>query len=321
MAQRLDNLLIHIGYHKTATTWLQQHLFTSDNPFFEPVSKTKRGHSTLARHFIYDDESYLLSPFEDNEVSIKNELEALKKAKGEFGAKIPIISHERLSGNPHSGGFDAQKIALRLKNTFPGAKILIVIREQRSFLLSNYFQYLSIGGTHSLEKYLSVRYDGKRPCFSPHHIEYLPLIKAYLDLYGAENVLVLPYEMFRNQPLLFLSRLSEFLDIELSVGSKSLERMLNRKKFYFVTYYTRWLNVFRKCSSVNDYSPLSNRYTQVVAGKLLQALGIAFPSYLDTALRQKLKLKISQWCGDRYVESNQDLSQLIGMDLSKYGYH
>jgi len=321
MNQNLDNLLIHIGYHKTATTWLQKRLFISKNRVFEPVSKNDIGHSTLTEYFIYDDEGYLLSPFDYNEVRIQNEVEVIKSSKNKFESKIPVISHERLSGDPHSGGFDAKKIALMLKKYFPESKILIIIREQKSFILSNYFQYLSMGGTNSLEKYLNTKYDGIRPFFTPNHIKYLPLITEYYNLYGEENVLVLPYEMFRDKPSLFIDNFSRFLNVEISVEKDNFEVVLNKKQFHFVIYYMRFLNIFRRCSSVNNYSQFSNKHTRKVINIIFKTMGTLLPSQLDTLLKEKLKLKICKWCGNRYVESNKELRKLIGIDLSKYGYY
>ena len=63
-------ILFHIGYHKTATSWLQNQLFISTSRNFVPVSKNNKGHSTLAKDFICDKEGYLLSSFDNNEISI-----------------------------------------------------------------------------------------------------------------------------------------------------------------------------------------------------------------------------------------------------------
>ena len=54
-----DNTLIHIGYHKTATTWLQKKLFISGNEFFEPISNQPKGQSSLSKHFILDEICHL----------------------------------------------------------------------------------------------------------------------------------------------------------------------------------------------------------------------------------------------------------------------
>ena len=42
----------------------------------------------------------------------------------------PVLSAERLSGNPHSGGYDSLQTAERLHRLFPQAKVLVVVREQ-----------------------------------------------------------------------------------------------------------------------------------------------------------------------------------------------
>lgn len=321
MNQEIDNLLIHIGYHKTGTTWLQDILFTTENNIFEPMSKTSKGHSSLANHFIYDDEHYCLSPFDINEERIKKEIEIIKKIKQKKEQKYFVISHERLSGNPHSGGFDAKKIAYMLKRTFPNAKIFIVIREQMSFILSNYFQYLSIGGTYSLNKYLNTKYDGKRPFFSPSHIKYFPLINEYYNLFGKNNVLVLPYEMFRHEPLLFIEKIGNFVKNKIDINEDLINKKLNTKSHEFTMYYMRFLNYFKKSSSINNYPSLSNKYTRKLANALFTTACTLFPTRLDIALKNRLKKQIINYVADRYVESNKELSKLLEVDLSPYGYY
>ena len=179
--------LIHIGYHKTGTTWLQLELFMSDNKTFEPLSRRAMGQSSLARLF-FKDNFNLLSSFESNEVEIRKEIEHLLTVRPALKSKYPVLSSERLSGFPHGGGFDSSLIANRLKNVFPNSKILIVIREQKSAILSNYLQYLYNGGVHDIDHYLRLNYGGRHPFFSPAHFDYLPLIEKYRELFGESKV-------------------------------------------------------------------------------------------------------------------------------------
>lgn len=58
----------------------------------------------------------------------------------------PVLSAERLSGNPHSGGYDSLQTAKRLHRLFPQAKVLVVVREQTEEILSCYNQYVRAGG-------------------------------------------------------------------------------------------------------------------------------------------------------------------------------
>ncbi|WP_419662622.1 putative sulfotransferase domain protein [Desulfosarcina variabilis str. Montpellier] len=320
MFHNLDNLLIHIGYHKTGSTWLQKQLFTSGNEVFEPLSMANKGHSTLAKHFIYDAEDYLLSPFDYNEEAIRNALSKILNANEKVRSKIPVLSHERLSGNPHSGGFDSVKIALMLKRIFPKARILIVIREQKSFILSNYFQYLSIGGLCGIEKYLDTKYDGRRPFFSPSFIDFVPLVSKYHDLYGEQNVLVLPYELFKLHPQEFITSIERFLSLNININSITFDIFLNKKKDHFLMHGLRFTNLFRRSTSVNNYSWLCNCCTMIVAEAGLNILGKVVPDRLNRITTERLKRIIYKWTGTRYLKSNQMLSKIIGIDLSEYGY-
>ena len=275
----------------------------------------------FAKDFFFNDGGYMLSPFDINEEKIKTELENILEDSKRYENKIPVISHERLSGNPHSGGFDAKKIAHMLKQTFSSAKILIMIREQKNFIFSNYFQYLSIGGTKSLEQYLSSRYDGRIPFFSPDHIRYIPLILEYYNLFGKDKVLVLPYEMFSNDPVIFLKRLNQFLNLDIQFEQSMFEQIYNKKSFHFSNYSLRVLNLFRQSSSVNNYSSWSNKYFQKAADGLVKVLGALTSSRLEAHFKHALQTEIATWVADRYLQSNKKLSQLIEIDLSQYGYY
>jgi hypothetical protein len=261
----------------------------------------------------------MLSPFDDNEKKIKNEIDYILSSR-QANEKVFVLSHERLSGNPNSGGFDAKKIALMLKAIFPDGKVLILIREQKSFLLSYYFQYLAIGGTFSIKKYLTRPYDGKIPFFSPHHINYYPLINEYRHLFGKDNVLIIPYELFCSEPGLFLSKLEGFLDIHIDVELETFSERINKKENLFLMYHLRCLNGFRKSSSVNNYSFLKNKYAKRTVDMLIRA-GYFLPDIWDEKIKEYLYSQIAKFIGSRYVDSNKMVAQLIDIDLSQYGYY
>ena len=66
---------------------------------------------------------------------------------------VPVLSAERLSGNPDSGGYDSVHVAEYLAATFPEARVLIVIREQADMLVSGYERYVRNGGPGTLRQY------------------------------------------------------------------------------------------------------------------------------------------------------------------------
>lgn len=317
----MDDVLIHIGYHKTGTTWLQNELFVPWNDVFEPLSQNDTKQSTLARHFYNDENGQLLSPFDLNEKKIREELtKILELPNRNFTGKIPVMSRERLSGHPSSGGFDAKVIAERIKNIFPNAKMFIVIREQREALLSNYFQYLHEGGIFNIKNFLTTKYDGFRPYFSLNYLKYDHLVGSYIKLFGKENVLVLPYELFRSNPGEFFQYLGQFVGRKIVVDQANVKKVINKRRFLYAKYRFRLLNYFTVSNSYNNYSALSNDFTRPTFESFLVALGHFLPDSLDRELKQRLRKRIRRIVKDYYVKSNLRLQKMIGYDLSAYGY-
>ncbi len=318
-----NTMLIHIGYPKTGSRWLQHELFTSESNMFEPFSLNKHGHNnTIAKCFYKNSEGYLLSSFDDNLEIIQKEINSILNIPDKnFRNKIPVISSERLSGNPQSGGFDANIIAQRLKKAFPKSKILIVIREQKRFLLSYYFQYLANGGIFSLSRYLNTKYYGTRPFFSPCHLNFLPLVKKYYQLFGEGNVIVLPYEMFNTEPKLYLSRLEDFLNINIILKDNIFYMKRNKRDHFFIRYHLRFLNIFRNLIFLNLSFLFYDKYINHGLKFIFRALGQLTPKRLDEILLSKLETLINHFVTDRYIASNKELSSLINIDLSKYGYY
>lgn len=317
-----DNLLIHIGYHKTATTWLQRELFISNNNVFEPLSMKDNGKSKLVSSFIKGKDGYILPWYCNNDDLVKRQLLQIVKYKNLLrGSKTLVLSGEQLSGNPHSSGLDTPVIAKRLKKVFPSARILIIIREQKTFLLSNYFQYLNAGGVHNLQKYLNLEYDMKRPFFSPHHINYLPLVEMYMKLFSPKNVLVLPYELFKESPRQFINQIGDFVGKKIEINESRFNVFINRKTNHYVNYHLRFLNYFLKSNSLNDYSSFNRRFTKRTALKFLAFLYYLTPNRLNQKILENLREYIEEWVGNRYQKDNKELSKIIEMDLEEFGYY
>ena len=189
--------LIHIGYHKTATTWLQERLFI-DPLGYVPVMS----HAEVSQHIV--------SP------------NGLKFDKGSAPAliaqrvadisegRIPIISSEILCGNPFYGGRESDVFANRLKMSFPNAKIFISIREQHRMLVSLYMQYLSRGGTLTCERFFLCAPEIGYYRFSPQHLEFHRLIEYYIQLFGKQNVCVLTQEQLAGDMQSYVEALASF---------------------------------------------------------------------------------------------------------------
>ena len=157
--------LIHIGYNKAASTWLQKRFFKNPKTGFQWTRKGPgTGVTALASA------RPLEFSVEKSRAIFAAELESAR-AKG----LTPVVSLERLAGHPFSGGFDSKELAHRLTGVFPGARFLAVFREQKSMIVSTFKQYVKAGGTSSLERFIDPpRHRHVRlPQFDLHHFEYL----------------------------------------------------------------------------------------------------------------------------------------------------
>ena len=313
----LSDPLVHIGFHKTGSTWLQHELFTPDSDRFFPLAPDRSvdQRKYLGKRFVRDNERYLLSSFDMNTAAIRQAVEAVL-GKNDPGDRVPVISYERLSGNPHAGSFDARVIAERIRAAFPDARIFIVVREQTDAIVSTYFQYVKIGGIDSVRDYLTRSYDGRRPGFSPAAFSYIDLVDYYCGLFSPERVLVLPYEMLRDSAAEFLRRLGDFTGTDLSdyAGRAGISHNV-RKRHYLVPRFP-FLNLFRRRTSVNSYTPLYIPGSSAVFDALDSLIGAGNSKLVGEARRQ-----VEEIIGDRYAAGNRRLSGHTGIDLSAYGYY
>ena len=316
-------MLIHIGYHKTGTTWLKKNLFEKGDKGFFPISKKGVAHDESNKYARYAHEVaqqfFFTHPvhFDGEALRHKLENEIDWRRKG-----VPVLSSERLSGNPHSGGYDSGEIAHRLHAVFPDAQIFIVIREQSSMILSNYFQYLSYGGARSLEDYVTREFDGRIPHFSKDHFRYDKLLKLYQNLFNESKVLVLPYEMFERSPEAFIGALSRFsganipLDLPYTI-------YVNKGTGRFVLNLTRLLNLFLVKDSINAYSPLSPfspRYGRRLIRGLKAALELIVPDVMEKRFVERHFRLVVELTRGYYEDSNAATSRYIGINLGDYGY-
>lgn len=303
-------LLIHIGYHKTATTWLQRHLL--DNP--EANFKRYMGKADIRDCLI------MPNALDFDAQELRAYYDSLVNSQQGTDSETSVISSERLSGHPHSGGYDSKEIAKRLYESFPDGKVLIVIREQKSAIASCYLQYVKFGGPCSLRDYLEPpnRNQSILPLFSFEHFDYLPLIEFYYELFGKDKVLVLTYESFKEDPLEFCKAIANF------AGANELEnlpfrKITNTRISSFSSEIARQLNKLLVKTRLNP-SAIGSGALEKLITKAFQGLDLILPGFIHKYFDKKNKKLIADKVVDRYGESNRKLSELTGLNLGAYGY-
>jgi hypothetical protein len=93
-----------------------------------------------------------------------------------------------------------------LANLFAGATILIVTRGYRTTILSGYSQYVRTGGSLSLPELV-------RGPPREYPWRYDSLVASYRSAFGADRVILLPFELLRDAPDRFLRELENRLGL------------------------------------------------------------------------------------------------------------
>jgi hypothetical protein len=305
-------LLLHIGLQKTASTWLQDKVFESAAVGFATVG----GEAVVKR--------WLIAP-DDIEFDATACRSAFMERIEAVGAErlVPVLSAERLSGDMLYGAYDSVRLADRLAETFPGAKVLIVIREQRSMLFSTYQQYVKVGGLLDVGDYLTrASKSHPWPC-DLRRYEYDRLVAYYHGLFGREHVLTLPYELFRSEPERFVDRIAAFAGASPDPGTVEtlkFRKVVNRSWPPAGIAVKRRLNWLVR-ERMNPWAPVDGRSA---AGRRLtkaaRDLGRKAPEVIATRIEQAMHSRIASLVADRYAESNTRTSGLIGIDLAAFGY-
>ncbi len=301
--------LIHIGYHKTGTTWLQAFVF--DEAGHGYCSPWSRGDMierlVLTKPLSYD--------VEDTRGWLAPGLASAVEKR-----LIPVLSAERFSGNPHSGGYDSVLVAERFAEALPGARVVAIVREQRAMIASCYKQYVRVGGACSARAYLNPPTLGRPrvPLFDPDFFCYDRLIARYRELFGAEHVLALPFESLKRDPDAFVARISAFAgapdpgavprekkNVALSALACSLKRQCNR---------------FLARDALNPAAPVGNPRVAGAVQRVFESGDRLTPGFARRWSERRLRRRVDEIARGRYAESNRALGAMIGEDLGALGY-
>jgi hypothetical protein len=302
--------LFHIGYHKTGTSWLQQVYFPAHpslrlvcdpyQPWEDPFLQ-----SVIGLH----DRKF------DCHQSV-NHLDRQVSAKGPWRQDdVPVISAERLSGHPYSGGYDSFWIAERIRACSKDALILCVVRNQVDMITSVYKQLVLEGYPACLKRWLESRH-WKGAGFDYSLYEYDLLAKKYLSLFESERVCILPYELMCLDRPTFLKRICDFVGIP-EIVAPSPDRIVhpslpNRNLFLF-----RLLNHFRR-SELNPFPlvTVSDRLVLAARSALHRSMRRCFSQDADLLGSHK-RAEIET----HYRDSNVRLQELVGWHFKDYVMH
>lgn len=239
--------------------------------------------------------------------------------RAEAAGRTFVLSHERFSGYPPTGGFDSSIIATRLYRTFPDARILIVVREQLASIYSMYLQYITDGGGMTLTEYLHPprRYFKRAPGFSAEFYRYHRLIDLYRQLFGADRVLCLPFELLPADPAAFQTRIYRFVGQPARIGALSSQNSSRSPSFQLMQRLVNRHFGYSELNRVRHHSPegLPRRF-----GAVSRYWRTGLTGWADKSLERRMKALLRQNFDGEFAESNARLAQMMDYDIAGFGY-
>ncbi len=179
--------LIHIGFAKSGSTWLQQ-WFASHPGFawrdfgiggygdvYDLVRQSANGGDLRCRVTSFEAFATPLNWVDDFDCA--------------HGSRLV----------PKPGG--RRRVCELLAGLFPNARVLLITRGYRSLLLSTYSELVRGGASSSLEAFADGQAALARRGLSP--FDFDAVIALYRAAFGAENLIVLPFELLAVDPAAF----------------------------------------------------------------------------------------------------------------------
>lgn len=262
----MNGHLIHIGYPKAGSTFLQEWFRQHPQLFYSPgglggfnnVYEISR-HATQKedldlRYFVTSDESLSIP-------KPSTGFTPIEYGRKDFTWNQPAESTQK-------------KVCEVLRCLYPNAKILFVTRGFKGIIMSGYSQYTRAGGIQNFQQYVEIirSYMQTQTDKSNYgeEIDYTYIANIYEEAFGKENLIVLPFELLRDDKNKFLSVIEERLGLshfEANIGR--MNESLSPEELYW----------YPRISSV--VSRVSNRFGQKGYSKI-------YSWYVSKTLENKL---------------------------------
>lgn len=302
MTRAEKSILIHPGFHKTGTTFLQSEVFS-----YEPLFRLLWCHAEADR--------FVVRPHDlDFDPGVGRKAISALRASA-VGDRIDVVSSETLSGNLFYGLRDNAALANRLKLIFGDAKILITVRKQSSIIKSTYMMYLDMGGTMTPEEFFDQRPPYNHFAFDASMFMFDRIVEHYASLFGAENVIVMPQEVLDRDIRLFLSTLCDFCGVE---AGDRIAPLTDRPRrgvgappagMRLLRYANRFRGGLVNPEMRSALAPLGRLLAKVARRSILPGDGGA-----------ELSGVIFRRFGGTYADSNRRLQAFSPFDLNSLGY-
>lgn len=321
-------VVLHVGLSKTATTFLQLNIFPNIQNIFYMSTSLPECHNNPFKFGWDINRKDFSTGVKQIKIDIWEFIKYLKKDQ-------ILFSCEGLSGNWAFNYTNMGQSTIYLREIFGKAKILFVIRDQAEWLESIYKQVVrkqieSVFKKRELIKindffnYKGNTFHNKGKYMGVFNFNWLEFAHCYIKTFGKENVLILPYEMLKEDLTTFLKYFYEFTNYKeyyparIEYLNKTPENSTIEENFLRRKYHNSIKNM-KDSRLKNIIRKIIN--TTLSKGKIIRKFLDIFTSAELNLLGQKFSNYQREYIKKFYKKSNKELSELINVDLRKYGYY
>lgn len=308
-ATAADRVILHVGFGHAATTSLQHGFFGKrDDLHYLGLPYADAG--GFFSYLKYADDGHV--PPSDMLGYCRDLMYAHPDRRGR-----PIVVSDEMFAETAEVYYaprhlPAAVVAARLKRYFPTAKVVFTVRRQPDYVTSLYFNlrrnYAYLAGM-PMPPFAEWWWGTHTQVCHPYlqNVDYAPLVREYVELFGREDVLVLPLEALKAEgPAAYLNRLGAFAD--LPIGDADVER-------------------FRKPHNAR-MSVVEDRVADLLAARHLApdvrkalenpALAELVPQSAPATI--ELGDEVRRHLHDRCAAGNRWLANEFGLPLADWGY-
>ncbi|MCV0371474.1 sulfotransferase [Filomicrobium sp.] len=297
--------LVHIGYPKAASTWLQTHLFSGTIPSMRPLlasGKKNRSYVKSGGGMFYDHDDFgcFLNVFNFNAVDVRKKIKSLTDP----AAQVTVLSNEGWCGHPFAGGVTGKAFSDRIYAVLPEATILIIVRNQLDMIVSAYLHFLTQeGGNLTLDEFIRPVKWFHRPSFTLSHLNYMNVIRYYDELFGRDRVVVVPFELITKSTESFVEPI--FAALDLTAPESFSSRPENARN---VSHAIAISLMPRLNSGHPAVQAAFESGGKLLSGRFVKRRKVEMIRFLDGVL------------GEYYKEDNRKLQERTGYDLESLKY-
>lgn len=231
--------IFHVGYPKTATSWLQKNFF----PYIKNGDYIPR---RITFETFVQPSTYAFNP---DEIRLK-----FPDSKHDY----LIFSLEGFIGTNHNfglNGYMTSEHAKRMHQVYPDAMIILFIRNQYDIISSTYLQYIKGGGTYNIKKFIyhkHLKNIAALTLFNWEYFEYHKVIRMYQKLFGKDNVHIFVYEDFASDTLHFVREMSQSFNFQVDLDNINYSRV-NPSSRQLARIFALLANLFTERKMINKY--------------------------------------------------------------------